>query len=110
MEWWREECRRSTFPQCPREKEQNIRPSFGPSGADRLRQRLGDAGELTAFGGNLTRPPPDNWSSQRHWHSHEDEFVYILEGNVVLIEDGEETLLTPGDRAAFRRKAATVIT
>jgi uncharacterized cupin superfamily protein len=66
-----------------------------------LRQRLGEAGGLTAFGVNFTRLPPGNWSSQRHWHSHEDEFVYLLEGEVVVIEDGGETLLRAGDCAAF---------
>lgn len=74
---------------------------FRAISADRLRQRLGEACELTAFGVNLTRLPPGNWSSQRHWHSHEDEFVYLLEGEVVLIEDGGETLLRAGDCAAF---------
>jgi uncharacterized cupin superfamily protein len=69
--------------------------------ADRLRQRLGEAGGLAAFGVNLTRLPPGNWSSQRHWHSHEDEFVFVLEGEVVLIEDAGETLLRAGDCAAF---------
>ena len=69
--------------------------------AERVRQRLGDAGGLKAFGVNLTRLPPGNWSSQRHWHSHEDEFVYVLEGEVVLVEDGGETLLAAGDCAVF---------
>jgi uncharacterized cupin superfamily protein len=45
--------------------------------------------------------PPGNWSSQRHWHSHEDEFVHVLEGEVTLIEDGGETVLRAGDCAAF---------
>jgi Cupin domain len=45
--------------------------------------------------------PPGNWSSQRHWHSHEDEFVYVLEGELTLIEDGGETVLRAGDCAAF---------
>ena len=67
----------------------------------RIRRRLGDAGGLTDFGLNIMRLPPGNWSSQRHWHSHEDEFVYILEGEVVLIEDGGETVLRAGDCAAF---------
>lgn len=44
---------------------------------------------------------PGSWSSQRHWHSHEDEFVYVLEGEVVLIEDDRETVLRAGDCAAF---------
>jgi uncharacterized cupin superfamily protein len=69
--------------------------------ADRIRQRLGNAGGLTDFGVNLMRLPPGNWSSQRHWHSHEDEFVYILEGEVVLIEDDGEMVLRAGDCAAF---------
>lgn len=69
--------------------------------AERVRQRLGDAGGLKDFGVNLMQLPPGNWSSQRHWHSHEDEFVYVLQGELTLIEDGGETLLGPGDCAAF---------
>lgn len=45
--------------------------------------------------------PPGGWSSQRHWHSHEDEFVYVLEGELTLVEDDGETLLGKGDCAAF---------
>ncbi|HVW72938.1 MAG TPA: cupin domain-containing protein [Rhizomicrobium sp.] len=74
---------------------------FNASCADRIRQRLGDAGGLTDFGVNLTRLPPGNWSSQRHWHSHEDEFVYVLEGELTLVEDDGETILRTGDFAAF---------
>jgi uncharacterized cupin superfamily protein len=69
--------------------------------AERIRQRVGDAGALKDFGVNLMRLPPGNWSSQRHWHSHEDEFVYVLEGELALIEDGSETVLRAGDCAAF---------
>lgn len=69
--------------------------------AERLRQRLGDAGGLRDLGFNLTRLPPGGWSSQRHWHSHEDELVYVLEGELVLIEDAGETVLRAGDCAAF---------
>lgn len=69
--------------------------------AERVRQRLGNAGGLTDFGVNLMRLPPGGWSSQRHWHSHEDEFVYVLEGELTLVEDGGETLLRAGDCAAF---------
>jgi uncharacterized cupin superfamily protein len=47
------------------------------------------------------RLPPGNWSSQRHWHSAEDEFVYVLEGELTLIEDDGETILRAGDCAAF---------
>ena len=74
---------------------------FGAPCAERVRQRIGNAGGLKDFGVNLMRLPPGNWSSQRHWHSHEDEFVYVLEGELALIEDGGETLLRAGDCAAF---------
>jgi uncharacterized cupin superfamily protein len=74
---------------------------FDVSSADRIRQRLGNAGGLTDVGVNLTRLPPGNWSSQRHWHSHEDEFVYVLKGELILIEDSGETVLRAGDCAAF---------
>ena len=56
-------------------------------------RRLGEAAGLSQFGVNLLRLAPGVWSAQRHWHSHEDEFVYVLEGEVVLVTDeGEETL------------------
>ena len=80
-------------------------PPFDAVCAARIRQRLGSAGGLTDFGVNIMRLPPGNWSSQRHWHSHEDEFVYILAGELVLIEDGGETLLRAGDCAAFPKNS-----
>jgi uncharacterized cupin superfamily protein len=46
--------------------------------------------------------PPGTWSSQRHWHSHEDEFVVVLEGEVVLVTDTGEEILRAGDCAAFK--------
>lgn len=76
-------------------------PQFNAPCAERVRQRLGNAGGLTDFGINLMRLPPGNWSSQRHWHSHEDEFVYVLEGELTLIEDGGKIVLRAGDCAAF---------
>ncbi len=78
-------------------------PPFNRPCAERVRQRLGNASGLTDFGVNLMRLPPGGWSSQRHWHSHEDEFVYLLEGELVLIEDGGEILLRAGDCAAFAK-------
>ena len=69
--------------------------------ATRTRKRLGDAGGLRDFGVNLMTLPPGGWSSQRHWHSHEDELVYVLEGELILVEDGGETVLRAGDCAAF---------
>ena len=74
---------------------------FNDACAGRTRQRLGDAGGLQAFGVNLMTLPPGKWSSQRHWHSHEDEFVYVLSGELTLVEDNAETVLRSGDCAAF---------
>ena len=51
----------------------------------RRRQRLGDAVGLDQFGVNLLRLPAGAWSSQRHWHAAEDEFVWVLDGEVVLV-------------------------
>jgi len=85
----------------PQRKGSGYPPQFATPCAERIRQRLGDAGGLRDFGINLMRLPPGGWSSQRHWHSHEDEFVYVLEGELILIEDGGETLLRAGDCAAF---------
>ena len=67
----------------------------------RERKTLGDAGGLTQFGVNLLSIEPGVWSSQRHWHSAEDEFVWVLEGEVTLITDAGEEVLRPGDCAAF---------
>jgi uncharacterized cupin superfamily protein len=78
-------------------------PPFDAPCAQRTRRGLGDAGGLTDFGVNLMTLPPGGWSSQRHWHSHEDEFVYLLEGELILIEDGGETALHAGDCAAFAK-------
>jgi uncharacterized cupin superfamily protein len=68
----------------------------------RHRKALGDAAGLTQFGVNLLRLPPGVWSSQRHWHSSEDEFIYILQGEVVLVTDTGEEILRPGDSAGFK--------
>lgn len=77
-------------------------PPFDRAVIGRARQRLGNAAGLDQFGVNLTRLAPGAASSQRHWHQHEDEFVYVLEGEVVLIEDGGETVLGAGDAAGWK--------
>lgn len=64
--------------------------------------RLGDAAGLTQFGVNLLTLEPGVWSSQRHWHEKEDEFVYVLEGEVVLVTDAGEETMRPGDCAGFK--------
>ena len=68
----------------------------------RYRQRLGDAAGLTQYGVNLSRLSPGAWSSQMHWHSHGDEFVYILKGEVVLVTGAGEEVLRAGDAAGFK--------
>ena len=79
-------------------------PPFDAPCATRTRRRLGEAGGLSDFGVNLMTLPPGGWSSQRHWHSHEDEFVHVIDGELVLIEDGGETVLRAGDSAAFPKR------
>jgi uncharacterized cupin superfamily protein len=75
---------------------------FGQPCTNRERRRLGDAAGLTQFGVNLMRLPPGSWSSQRHWHSHEDEFVYVLAGEVTLVTEAGTEILRAGDAAGFR--------
>jgi uncharacterized cupin superfamily protein len=67
----------------------------------RHKRRLGDALGLTHIGVNLTMLPPGKESSMRHWHTHEDEFVYVLEGEVILRSEGGEQRLTAGMCAGF---------
>jgi uncharacterized cupin superfamily protein len=68
----------------------------------REKQRIGDAVGLTQFGVNITRIKPASSSALRHWHEHEDEFIYLLEGELVLCENDGETVLKPGDAAGFK--------
>jgi uncharacterized cupin superfamily protein len=79
---------------------------FHEKAMDRIKQGLGDAGGLSDFGVNLTHLPPGQWSSQRHWHSADDEFVYIISGEVTLITDNGEEILRAGDCAAFPKNVA----
>ena len=77
-------------------------PPYDAPCLSRFRRRLGDAAGLTQFGVNLARLPPGCWSSQRHWHAAEDEFVFIVEGEVVLVTDAGEETLRAGDCAGFK--------
>lgn len=67
----------------------------------REKRQLGKALGLRQFGVNLTALPPGKESSMRHWHTHEDEFVYVVEGEVVLVTDAGEQLLRAGCCAGF---------
>ena len=81
-------------------------PAFKAATEGRAKYALGDAVGLNQFGVNLTRLKPGAASSHRHWHENEDEFIFVLEGEIVLIEDGGETLLRPGDAAGFKAGVA----
>lgn len=64
-------------------------------------ERLGEAAGLSQFGANIVELQPGAWASQRHWHECEDEFVYMLTGELVLVEDEGETALVAGDSAGW---------
>jgi uncharacterized cupin superfamily protein len=74
---------------------------------ERKRYRLADIAGLTQFGVNLLRLAPGVWSSQRHWHTAEDEFVWVLEGEVVLVTEEGEQVLRAGDCAGFAAGVAS---
>jgi uncharacterized cupin superfamily protein len=77
-------------------------PPYDEPCRGRFRRILGDAAGISGFGVNLTRLPAGSWSSQRHWHSAEDEFIYVLEGELVLVTDSGEEILRAGDCAGFK--------
>jgi len=70
----------------------------------RLREKkvLGDLFNLTQFGVNLTTLPPGQWSALRHWHQNEDEFIYVVSGELVLVDDDGEHVLRAGMCAGFQ--------
>ena len=68
---------------------------------ERRKRALGDALGLANYGVNLVELPPGALSSMRHWHSKQDEFVYVLEGELVLITDAGEQVLRAGMAAGF---------
>ncbi|HNR75586.1 MAG TPA: cupin domain-containing protein [Parvularculaceae bacterium] len=76
-------------------------PPYDAAVRGRSRKRIGDAGGLTQYGVNLLTLAPGAASAHRHWHANEDEFVYVLSGEVMLIEDDGETSLKAGEAAAF---------
>lgn len=79
----------------------NYPAQFKPVVAGRGKQRLGDALGLKNFGVNRTTLKPGSASALRHWHATQDEFVYIVSGEVVLVSDAGEQVLTAGMCAGF---------
>jgi uncharacterized cupin superfamily protein len=74
--------------------------------AKRWYRRLAPAGGLTDFGASHVVLQPGGISSQRHWHEGEDELVVMISGEAILVEDGGETPMRPGDVAVFPKGAA----
>jgi len=77
-------------------------PPYDVPCRQRRRRRLSDVFGLDQFGVNLVELAPGTWSSQRHWHERQDEFIYVVEGEVSLVTDAGETLLRAGMFAGFR--------
>jgi uncharacterized cupin superfamily protein len=77
-------------------------PEFAGAVNGREKRALGDFFGLTQYGVNLTTLAAGSWSSHRHWHENEDEFVFVVKGEITLIDDAGEHLLTPGMCAGFK--------
>lgn len=76
-------------------------PPFDEPVRGRWLRRLAPAGGLTEFGVSQVVLKPGAWSSQRHWHAGEDEFLVMISGEAVLVDDDGEQVLRAGDCAAF---------
>ncbi|MEO1399710.1 MAG: cupin domain-containing protein [Cyanobacteria bacterium J06635_1] len=85
----------------PTQTGTNYPAPFKAAVAGRSRQRLGEAAGLKNFGVNLTTLAPGAQSALRHWHMEQDEFVYIVQGELVLVTDQGEQVMTPGMMAGF---------
>ena len=81
-------------------------PPFNEPVAGRHYRRLGPAHGLTDFGVSEVTLDPGAWSSQRHWHEGEDEFLVMIEGEAVLVEDEGRTVMRAGDLAAWPKGVA----
>ena len=86
---------------APRFKGASYPAPYDQPCRERESVRLGVAAGLTQFGVNIMTLQHGVWASQRHWHAHEDEFVYVISGELVLVEDDGETVLQAGDCAAW---------
>lgn len=85
----------------PIETGTNYPDPFRSSVEGRSRQRVGNSAGLTNFGVNLTTLAPGSQSALRHWHSAQDEFIYVIEGELLLVTDNSKQLLQAGEMAGF---------
>ncbi|HEY9634394.1 MAG TPA: cupin domain-containing protein [Coleofasciculaceae cyanobacterium] len=85
----------------PDRTSSNYPEQFKPLVAGRVKKRLGDAAGLKNFGVNLVKLEPGSYSALRHWHNSQDEFIYILEGELTLVTNAGERILKPGMAAGF---------
>ncbi|HXE15813.1 MAG TPA: cupin domain-containing protein, partial [Stellaceae bacterium] len=85
----------------PQTTKTNYPEPFASKVSGRIKRRLGEAFGLKNFGVNLTHLAPGAVSSIRHHHAKQDEFIYIVEGEAILITDAGETAMKPGDCAGF---------
>ncbi|BAZ05712.1 cupin domain-containing protein [Calothrix sp. NIES-3974] len=92
--------------EVPQESGSRYPQEFQTKVAGRIRQRLGDFAQLQNFGVNLVTLLPGSASALRHYHSQQDEFIYILAGELTLITNGGERILTPGMAAGFPKGEA----
>ena len=85
----------------PDRKTSNYPDEFKPLVAGRIKKRLADAAGLKNFGVNLVKLEPGSCSALRHWHTNQDEFIYILAGEVTLVTNAGEQILKSGMAAGF---------
>jgi uncharacterized cupin superfamily protein len=85
----------------PAERRVSYPAPFAQRVSGRVRRRVGDALGLRNFGVNLTLIEPGGQSALRHWHTRQDEFIYVLEGELVLVTDDGEQVLKQGMAAGF---------
>ncbi len=87
---------------APKREGSRYPKPFSDPCLNRTKHILGDQFGLDQFGVNFVILQPGAWSSQRHWHEKEDEFIYVLEGDITLTDDVGDHLLTPGMCAGFK--------
>ncbi|MBE9049621.1 cupin domain-containing protein [Nostocales cyanobacterium LEGE 11386] len=85
----------------PSRRTSNYPEEFKPLVMGRVKQALGNAAGLKNFGVNLVTLAPGSCSALRHWHTKQDEFIYVIEGEVTLITNAGAQILTPGMMAGF---------